>query len=251
MLERDVASGISCLDWRELLVELSKSKLGPVRAKRDSGKRDDLLRVGVALFTEKGFHNTPIDEIVAAAGVPKGSFAYYFGSKDAYTLAVIECYGDYFGRKLDRVLTDTSKSPIDRIKAFMDEATNGMERFQFRRGCLVGNLSQELAGLDEQFRQALLSTLRGWQSRIQCCLEEAQQGGELSAQVDVEAFSCLFWYAWEGAVLGAKLEKSRAPLDAVSEAFIFQLRALAPNATVFSDKADDAQNVAAFYQGDA
>ncbi|MCW3698908.1 TetR/AcrR family transcriptional regulator [Burkholderia cenocepacia] len=210
------------------MTQQSKRAAGPVRGKRDANKREDLIRIGVAVFTEKGFHNTPIDELVAAVGVPKGSFAYYFGSKDAYTLAVIERYAEYFNKKLDRILSDGTLEPIDRIKAFMDEATEGMERFEFRRGCLVGNLGQELAALDETFRQALLATVRGWQCRIQLCLEQAQQSGSLSEKADVEGLGRLFWYAWEGAVLGAKLEKSRAPLDSVSEAFIGQLRALGP-----------------------
>lgn len=209
------------------MTEKSKRSAGQVRT-RDGNKREDLLRIGVAVFTEKGFYNTPIDEIVAAAGVPKGSFAYYFGSKDAYTVQVIERYAEYFNKKLDRILSDTSVEPIDRIKAFTDEATTGMERFEFRRGCLVGNLGQELAALDETFREVLLSTIRGWQSRVQACLEEAQHTGQLSSAVDARGLARLFWYAWEGAVLGSKLEKSRAPLDAVSDAFIGQLRSLGP-----------------------
>ncbi|WP_258234543.1 MULTISPECIES: TetR/AcrR family transcriptional regulator [Cupriavidus] len=209
------------------MTEKTKRSTGQNRT-RDGNKREDLLRIGVAVFTEKGFYNTPIDEIVAAAGVPKGSFAYYFGSKDAYTVQVIGRYAEYFNKKLDRILSDTSVEPIDRVKAFMDEATAGMERFEFRRGCLVGNLGQELAALDETFREVLLSTIQGWQSRVQACLEEAQHTGQLSAAVDTKGLARLFWYAWEGAVLGSKLEKSRGPLDAVSQAFIGQLRSLSP-----------------------
>lgn len=196
--------------------------------KRDSIKKAMLVRIGVAIFTEKGFHNTPIDELVAQAGVPKGSFSYYFGNKDAYTLAVIQSYADYFNKKLDRCLTNQSLGPIARIESFADEATAGMERFAFRRGCLVGNLGQELGALDETFRLALLAALVGWQSRIQTCLEEAQKADELAPNADAAALARLFWYAWEGAVLGAKLEKSRAPLDGVSAAFIGYLGLLTP-----------------------
>jgi len=195
------------------------------RARREVNKREDLLRIGVAVFTEKGFHNTPIDELVAAAGVPKGSFTYYFGSKDAYALAVIERYADYFNKKLDKVLSDADLAPLDRIQAFVDEAAAGMQRYDFRRGCLIGNLGQELAALDERFRQMLLLALGGWQRRIRACLEQAQQRGELSPRADADALARLFWYAWEGAVLGAKLEKSREPLDAIAQAFIGQVRA--------------------------
>lgn len=208
-----------------MVTGLTKEAARPARGKRENNKREDLLRIGVAVFTEKGFHNTPIDELVAAAGVPKGSFAYYFGSKDAYTIAVIERYAEYFNKKLDRILTDESCLPIDRIRAFMDEAADGMERFAFRRGCLVGNLGQELAALEERFRQALLETVQGWQRRVCQCLQAAQAAGELAEGVDVQGLSRVFWYLWEGAVLGAKLEQSREPLDAARETFIGLLRA--------------------------
>ena len=183
-----------------------------------------MLRIGVAIFTEKGFHNTPVDELVAAAGVPKGSFAYYFGSKDSYTLAVIESYAVYFNRKLDRVLQDESLTPLDRIARFAEEAALGMERFEFRRGCLVGNLGQEMGALDERYRMLLLSTLRGWQTRIQICLDEAKRCGQVKPSVDTANLAKLFWYAWEGAVLGAKLERSREPLDSFAATFLEYIR---------------------------
>lgn len=192
-------------------------------------KRQELLRIGVTTFTERGFYNTSIDTLVSAAKMPKGSFTYYFGSKNGYILAVIEAYGDYFNHKLDRILKDNGRPPLERIRMFMDDAALGMERFEFRRGCLVGNLGQELAALDEDCRQALLATLAGWEHRIQTCLEEAQAAGDLSVDADVANIARSFWYAWEGAVLGAKLEKSRRPLDLVGRTFMAQLHALGRN----------------------
>jgi TetR/AcrR family transcriptional regulator, transcriptional repressor for nem operon len=200
-------------------------------ARDEPGKKEQLIRIGVAVFTEKGFHNTPVEELVAAAGVPKGSFTYYFGSKDAYALAVIDGFNKYFAKKLDRILTDRTVPPIDRIKAFMDEAADGMERFAFRRGCLVGNLGQEIGALDDRFRVALLRVMHDWQERLRVCIEEAKQQGSVAEAVDSAALARLFWYSWEGAVLGAKLERSRAPLEAVGDAFIAHLRSLAPGAT--------------------
>jgi hypothetical protein len=50
--------------------------------------------------------------------------------------------------------------------------------------------------------------------RIQACLEEGIAAGEIAPYADASSLAKLFWYAWEGAVLGAKLEKSRSPLDA-------------------------------------
>ena len=46
--------------------------------------RERLVRTGVAILTEKGFSAVGIEEILASAGVPKGSFYYYFGSKEEF-----------------------------------------------------------------------------------------------------------------------------------------------------------------------
>ncbi|HAC27609.1 MAG TPA: TetR family transcriptional regulator, partial [Marinobacter hydrocarbonoclasticus] len=43
-------------------------------------------------------------------------------------------------------------SPLARIQAFVDDARAGMHRFGYRRGCLIGNLGQEMAALPESFR---------------------------------------------------------------------------------------------------
>jgi AcrR family transcriptional regulator len=42
------------------------------------------------MFIEKGYENTSIDEIIAEAGIAKGTYYYYFESKEATLEAVIE-----------------------------------------------------------------------------------------------------------------------------------------------------------------
>ena len=193
------------------------------RPSRPVDKRRALVDIGTALFTQKGFANTGLDEIVQAADVPKGSFYYYFDSKDAYAHAVIRNYAAYFERKLDRSLNDPSRSPLQRLKAFADDATAGMLRFEFRRGCLIGNLGQEMAGLEEAFRVSLLEVLDAWRERFRGCIDEARDAGEIRTTIDAASLARFFWSAWEGAVLCAKLERSRAPLDNVAHLFFDHL----------------------------
>ena len=42
------------------------------------------------MFIEKGYENTSIDEIIAEAGIAKGTYYYYFESKEATLEAVID-----------------------------------------------------------------------------------------------------------------------------------------------------------------
>jgi TetR/AcrR family transcriptional repressor of nem operon len=197
-------------------VELQPSD--PPRRRGDA-KRKRLIDIGTAIFTQKGFSSTGLDEIVHAADVPKGSFYYYFGSKEAFAHEVIRNYAAYFASKLDRTLNAAELSPLQRLKAFAHDATAGMQRFDFKRGCLVGNLGQEMASLEDEFRVVLLDVLNGWRERFRVGIEDARAAGEIATPVDAAALAQFFWSAWEGAVLCAKLEQSAQALDNVSALF--------------------------------
>lgn len=177
------------------------------------------MRAGLEVLTEKGFSATGIEEILGRVGVPKGSFYHYFDSKEAYGLDLIERYGVFFARKLDRHLGDHTLSPLNRLRAFVMDATEGMARHDFRRGCLIGNLGQEMGALPESFRARLKETFEDWQARFSACLSEAQQAGELAADADPARLAAFFWIGWEGAVLRAKLERSARPLETFAGLF--------------------------------
>lgn len=177
------------------------------------------MRAGLEVLTEKGFSATGIDGILRQAGVPKGSFYHYFKSKEAFGLALIDQYSRYFVHKLDQHLLNTSLTPLERVRAFVDDAANGMARFEFRRGCLIGNLGQEMGALPESFRSKLKETFEDWQQRFARCLMEARQQGELAPGADTEKLASFFWIGWEGAVLRAKLEKNADPLEVFAECY--------------------------------
>jgi len=187
--------------------------------RRGDTKRKLLIDIGTAIFTQKGFSSTGLDEIVQTAEVPKGSFYYYFGSKEEYAHAVIRNYASYFAKKLDRTLGDASLSPLRRLKSFAKNAIHGVRRFEFKRGCLIGNLGQEMASLEDEFRVLLLEVLDDWRDRFRACIDEAKEAGEIATTIDSRQLAQFFWSAWEGAVLCAKLERSTGALDNVSTLF--------------------------------
>ncbi|MGO1990697.1 MAG: acrylate utilization transcriptional regulator AcuR [Corynebacterium sp.] len=186
--------------------------------------RDLLCRTGVAALTEKGYCATGIEEILTAAGVPKGSFYAYFDSKEAFGAAVIVEYDRYFTRKLDRHLGDGSVPALDRIDAFCADAEAGMQRHSYRRGCVIGNLGQEMNALPEAYRAQIVDVLAGWQARVAACLTSAKDNGEIPDGVDCRQAAEAFWIGWEGAVLHAKLHRSAEPLRIFRRFYLAGLR---------------------------
>ena len=187
------------------------------RASKRQDTKAALIRCGVEMCTKRGFQTTGIEEILKQVGVPKGSFYHFFPSKHAFGEAVIDSYAEYFSHKLDRFFNNTSLKPIDRLRAFVEDAEQGMQRHQFQRGCLVGNLGQELGEMNLAFRQRLENVLLSWQARTAACLSEAVASGDLPDTADPDSLAELFWIGWEGAILRAKLAGNATPMRRFAE----------------------------------
>ncbi|MGM4954326.1 acrylate utilization transcriptional regulator AcuR [Bradyrhizobium barranii] len=191
--------------------------------RRDIGyapTRHVLLRCGMEVMTQQGFAATGLDALLRRATVPKGSFYHYFESKADFGREVMKSYDSFFRHKLDRALNNEKLAPLARMRAFVEDAKAGMAKYGYARGCLVGNLSQEVEALPDDYRRLLDEIVRGWQRKVARCLELARDAGEISAAADCDSLAEFFWIGWEGAVMRARLVKNGRPLDTFIVGFI-------------------------------
>ncbi|TPW33306.1 TetR family transcriptional regulator [Martelella alba] len=198
-----------------------KPKRGrPPRAADDQSARKALINAGLALLTERGYAAVGLDEILRKASVPKGSFYYHFASKADFGLTLIAAYHDYMAAKLDRWLSDETLPPLKRIRAFARDAEQSMARYDFTRGCLIGNLGPEAPSLVPEFAERLKAVLTAWESRTAECLALAQKEGSIGQDQSISDLAAYFWIGWEGAVLRARLEGHGGPLRLFIEGFM-------------------------------
>ena len=190
----------------------------PARVGR-ADTRSQLLQVGAELISTQGYNNTGIKAILDAAGVPKGSFYYYFASKEDFGLAVIEHFNAQYQDKLDRVLDDETVAPLERLNNYLEAGIAEMSAGDFTRGCLMGNLAQELAGQNEAFRERLQQVFSGWTARFAECLAAARRRGELAPHCEPEQLAEFLLVGWEGAVLRAKVTRDLRPMQAFRDTF--------------------------------
>jgi TetR/AcrR family transcriptional repressor of nem operon len=171
-----------------------------------------LVDAGTRLILEQGYHHTGIQDVLQAAGVPKGSFYYYFPSKEAFGLEVIAQFAAAYRARLEQYLGDTTASPLTRLRRHQEELLARFERRGCRGGCLIGNLSQELADQSPRLRAQLDAVLSSWRERYAQLFREAQAVGELRADFDPQGLADFYLNSFEGALLRAKVSKSAAPL---------------------------------------
>lgn len=208
------------MTYTKIIPETEARHDGPMaRSERREQSLSRLIRAGTEMLCEQSYASMGVEHVLQRAGLSKGSFYHFFTSKEQFGLSVITYYADYYNRKLDRILQQPEVSPLQCLHLYIQEGIDGVERFEFRRGCLIGNLSQELGASQPLFRAALEETFKSWQDKIAACLTRAIDAGEIDASTDVQAFAEFFWTGWEGALIRAKLLQSSAPITRFTEQF--------------------------------
>jgi TetR/AcrR family transcriptional repressor of nem operon len=175
--------------------------------------RSDIIKIGTELISRQGYNATGIDMVLKEAGVPKGSFYHYFKSKEEFGLAVMDVFADYYSQRMTALLQDTELSPLSRIRTLLEGSLLRFSNNQCSKGCLIGNLGQEMADQNERFRARLDEIFDDWRKLFAACLSEAQTAKELDSRLDAEALASFILSGWEGAILRAKVMKSPQPLQ--------------------------------------
>ena len=178
--------------------------------------KEVLIRRGLELLTERGMNAMSLDELMKSVQVPKGSFYHYFASKEAFILEVLDTYELYFVKRLNKLLSQTDLSPLERLQNFVNDAGEKLQKYDFKRGCILGNLGQEVAYLPPEIIARIESIFKVWEKMVSDCL---YQSDLQYLQSDCDEAAYQFWIGWEGAVLRARLVKSTSPLDAFYRLF--------------------------------
>ena len=172
----------------------------------------NILEIGAQIVHQKGFNATGIQEVLNAAGVPKGSFYFYFKSKEEFGLQLIDYFSNFLLSKMKELLNAENVAPLDKLWNYFEWFRSYFEQNNFTGGCPIGNLAQEMGDLNDSFREKLKSVLDKMKTNIVQCLEEARQQGELPPALDIFNLSDFIVSSWQGALLQMKVMKTTAPV---------------------------------------
>lgn len=177
-------------------------------------KRSDIVDKGLELVHRNGFTSTGVAAIAAAGGAPKGSFYNHFKSKEDFALAILTLYFSEIRSKLTEILDDRGQSPRNRIRNYFLLLHGMGVHDEFARGCLIGNLSVELAPANHAVRPCLAELLKEWALLLSRPIAEAQDAGEVRNDISATVLAAVIIDAWQGALLRAKVERRPDSLDA-------------------------------------
>jgi TetR/AcrR family transcriptional regulator, transcriptional repressor for nem operon len=151
--------------------------------------REDLLRCATALFWERGFAGTSVDDVVRATGVSRSSLYAAFPDKSALFLAALEHYLDTVTRaKLERLAQGGRAAPA--IKRFLlDIADERPSANAPAHGCLLTNTAVEIGAGAEEIPELVRKAFARLERALAARLEEAQLQGDLGVDNDTKQFA--------------------------------------------------------------
>jgi AcrR family transcriptional regulator len=83
--------------------------------------RNRILKKAQVLFSEKGYENTSVNDIIKSLGVSKGAFYHYFTSKDEVLDAIIMEYSYEMINILYAISYDSSLNALEKYKKMFSE----------------------------------------------------------------------------------------------------------------------------------
>lgn len=175
--------------------------------------REHLLKVGLRRIHAMGYAATGVKEILDEAGVAKGSFYHHFASKEAFANAVLALYVRGENERAARILQDGKATPLKRLRRYFDEIIATYRQAATVSGCMIGNLSLEMADHSDSIQALLHVSFSNWQTALADVLQEAIDSGELSKSTKPQELASFLVDSYEGALLRSKADRSIKPLQ--------------------------------------
>src|SRR3984885_3592152 len=189
--------------------------------------REQIVQAGLKCLVEKGFNAVGVQDITDAAGVPKGSFYNHFESKEALGAEIVERYGA--NQKRREILTDPAVPPLQRLRRHFDRISALYADSHFTRNCILGGFSAELANQSETIRESLLKLYGQWTKDLEATIAEAQANGQIRSKTKPSDLAAFLLDSYEGALLRARVERSRKPFDRFMKFAFRQILARPPH----------------------
>jgi TetR/AcrR family transcriptional regulator, transcriptional repressor for nem operon len=179
--------------------------------------REKLLHSALSLFHQFGYNGTSVQDIVAEAGVPKGSFYNHFKSKEEIAIAASDFYSSIL---LSHLELENTVSPVKRLRNFFRYIVREMQRYEYTRGCLLGNFAAEITNATPTLKHRMSEHLDDATRRIVIVITQAQQAGEMDATLPSLEFSRFLLDSLYGAIFRSKADRTERPMKSF-ERFAF------------------------------
>ncbi|WP_174504099.1 TetR/AcrR family transcriptional regulator [Acidiphilium sp. C61] len=191
--------------------------------------RDTLIDTATELFLGRGFGLVGTNELCAASGINKGTFYHFFPSKSALMVAAIDRYSERFAAEFNDIALSGAPAST-RLERFFDVPAKANRAWKsthgFAQGCLIGNISLELAVVDPDVQHAIKRAIARWSMPIGHVINALVAEGTLQ-DIDRAAAAEIVIALMQGGILLAKVHNDPSRITILAPGALSHLRALA------------------------
>ena len=185
---------------------------------RATDTKTHLLDTAQRIVGAKGFASVGLNQLLGAAGIPKGSFYYYFASKEAFGKALLEHYFEKDLQQIDNFLTEPGRNALDRLIAYWQTFRANQEHDDPNGKCLAVKLGAEVSDMSEDMRLALKAGNAAIISRLARVLKEGVADGSVAISGSPSATAQTLYQIWMGASLVSKISHDGAAFSIANTA---------------------------------
>ncbi len=175
--------------------------------------KQKIIQAGAQIIHRKGYNHTGIQEVLKAAGVPKGSFYFYFKNKEDFGLHVIDFFNNMLLEMVEPVINDKSVSPVKRLENLFDLFIEMFKTLDYTCGCPIGNLSQEMGDLSPAFSAKLTESVKLMVQMYKDILDEAKDKGQINKRINTRETADFIVSSWHGSLIRMKIVKGLESLE--------------------------------------
>ena len=176
--------------------------------------RQHILDIAKPIILDKGFTAVGLNQLLAAAAVPKGSFYHYFKSKETFGEALLDSYFENYDARLSALLQANGTSGAARLMTYWQGWLETQCGDDIEAKCLAVKLGSEVSDLSEAMRLALQRGTDLVVARLAACIEEGRADGSLPPSLDAADSALTLYNLWLGATVMTKIRRDRSALEA-------------------------------------
>ena len=196
-----------------------------MRERKAEQTRERILQAGFAEMYQHGFQGMRIDAILQKTQLAKGALYHHFPNKKSLGYAIVEEI--LFEHTKDLIAVFNAESdPIEANCSVLMHICERATDEEVSLGCPVNNLSQEMSGLDQGFKERLCSIYTHWSETISNSLKDGKNNGFVQEDVDTDVAAAFIISSFQGITGAAKCMGSKEILLTLTAVLCDYIRTL-------------------------
>jgi TetR/AcrR family transcriptional repressor of nem operon len=174
--------------------------------------RRRIVEAAAPIFNRRGYEGSSLNDLMTATGLKKGGIYRHFSSKEELAAEAFDFTWEA-AQEARLLHVDETAGGIEKLKQVIANFIN--YKSPVAGGCPILNTAIDADDGNPALRTRVAKALRAWLSRLQAIVEQGQERGEISGDVDPKGVATLIVASLEGALMISRIHRNDEALRRV------------------------------------